>query len=70
MFPIFFFLIAALMCMTTMKRMVEEQRTDIGTLKALGYSTAAILSKYIIYAALAGVIGTVIGFFMFSVLFP
>ena len=69
-FPIFFFLIAALMCMTTMKRMVEEQRTDIGTLKALGYSTAAILSKYIIYAALAGVIGTVIGFFMFSVLFP
>lgn len=69
-FPVFFFLVAALMCMTTMKRMVEEQRTDIGTMKALGYSKYAILSKYIIYAAAAGIIGATIGFFGFSVLFP
>lgn len=69
-FPVFFFLVAALMCMTTMKRMVEEQRTDIGTMKALGYSKQAILSKYIIYSAAAGIIGAAIGFFGFSVLFP
>lgn len=69
-FPLFFFLVAALMCMTTMTRMVEEQRTDIGTMKALGYSKYTILSKYVIYSGLAGIIGTLIGFFGFSVLFP
>lgn len=60
-FPIIFFLVAALVCLTTMTRMVAEQRTQIGTLKALGYSKASIMSKYIIYALLATVLGSVIG---------
>lgn len=66
-FPIFFLLVAALVCLTTMTRMVEERRTEIGTLKALGYSNAAIASKYFIYsgtAALSGsIVGSVIGVF-------
>lgn len=45
-FPIFFFLVAALVCITTMNRMVEEQRTQIGVLKALGYSEGVIMGKY------------------------
>lgn len=60
-FPIFFLLIAALVSFTTMTRMVEEQRTQIGTLKALGYKHYQIASKYIIYALLAGSIGSLIG---------
>ncbi len=60
-FPIFFLLIAALVSFTTMTRMVEEQRTQIGTLKALGYKHYQIASKYIIYAFLAGSIGSLIG---------
>lgn len=60
-FPIFFFLIAALICLTTMTRMVEEERTQLGTLKALGYDNKAIVSKYLIYAILASLIGSVIG---------
>lgn len=62
-FPIFFFLVAALVCMTTMARMMEEQRTQVGILKALGYSNGAIIGKYIIYSGSAAVIGAVIGFF-------
>lgn len=62
-FPFFFFLVAALVCMTTMTRMVEEQRTQIGVLKALGYSNGAIISKYVTYSGTAAVIGSVIGFF-------
>ena len=50
-FPGFFFLIAALVTLTTMTRMVEEERTQIGTLKALGYSKGKILSKYMIFIA-------------------
>lgn len=69
-FPLFFFLVAALMCMTTMTRMVEEQRTDIGVMKALGYSKAAVMSKYVSYSALSGVLGTLLGFFGGSFLFP
>lgn len=60
-FPLIFFLVAALVSLTTMTRMVEEQRTQIGTLKALGYSKVSIISKYIMYAFLASVIGSIIG---------
>ena len=69
-FPLFFFLIAALVCMTTMTRMVEEQRTQIGTLKALGYSDTTIAMKFITYAASAAGIGCLIGFFGGVKLFP
>ncbi len=61
-FPIFFFLVAALVCVTTMNRMVEEQRTQIGVLKALGYGKHAIMSKYMIYSGLAALAGCVSGF--------
>ena len=60
-FPIVFFAIAALISLTSMTRMVEEQRTQIGTLKALGYSKIQIMSKYILYATLASVIGGLLG---------
>ncbi|MGV8906818.1 MAG: FtsX-like permease family protein [Acetobacterium sp.] len=60
-FPFIFLLVAALVSFTTMTRMVEEQRTQIGTLKALGYQHYQIASKYIVYALLAGVLGSVIG---------
>ena len=60
-FPIFFILVAALVCCTTMTRMVEEQRTQIGTLKALGYSRFSIIAQYIIYALAASVPGTFVG---------
>ncbi len=64
-FPIIFFLVAALVSLTTMTRMVEEERTQIGTLKALGYSKASIASKYILYALfstlLGGLLGAVLG---------
>lgn len=69
-FPVFFFLVAALVCMTTMARMVEEQRTQIGTLKALGYGDGAIAWKYISYSASAATIGSVAGFFGGIKLFP
>ena len=60
-FPIVFFIVAALISLTSMTRMVEEQRVQIGTLKALGYNKLQIASKYIIYATLATVIGGAIG---------
>ncbi|MEH2949436.1 FtsX-like permease family protein [Sporofaciens sp. JLR.KK001] len=60
-FPVLFFLVAALISLTSMTRMVEEQRTSIGTMKALGYSKGAIASKYIEYALLATAGGSVIG---------
>ncbi|MCR5685824.1 MAG: FtsX-like permease family protein [Lachnospiraceae bacterium] len=69
-FPVFFFLVAALVCITTMSRMIEEQRTQIGILKALGYSEAAIMSKYMIYSGSAAVIGGVGGFFLGCYVFP
>lgn len=60
-FPVFFFLVAALVALTSMTRMVEEDRTLIGTFKALGYSSGAITAKYMSYAALATLIGGVLG---------
>ena len=69
-FPVFFFMVAALVCMTTMTRMVDEQRTEIGTLKALGYSKLQIASKYLIYALIASLIGSAIGCLVGMTLFP
>ncbi len=69
-FPVFFFLVAALVCITTMNRMVEEQRTQIGVLKALGYGKAAIMSKYMIYSGSAAMIGCIAGFLIGSYVFP
>lgn len=69
-FPIFFFLVAALVCMTTMTRMVDEQRTQIGVLKALGYSNGAISAKYLFYSGSAALLGCIIGFFGGCYLFP
>ena len=60
-FPVIFFLVAALISLTTMTRMVEEQRTQIGTLKALGYKKRSIAAKYICYALLATVGGSILG---------
>ncbi|MCR5273384.1 MAG: FtsX-like permease family protein [Lachnospiraceae bacterium] len=60
-FPIIFFLVAALSCLTTVTRMIEEQRTEIGTLKALGYGKFSISIKYIGYAAMASFLGGVAG---------
>ena len=60
-FPLFFFAVAALVCITTMTRMVDEQRTQAGVLKALGYSNGAILSQYFLYAGTASVLGCVLG---------
>lgn len=69
-FPLFFFLVAALVCLTTMTRMVDEQRSDIGTLKALGYGKNAISFKYISYAAIASVFGAILGCSIGMWIFP
>lgn len=69
-FPVFFFLVAVLICMTTMNRMIEEQRTQIGVLKALGYGDASIMWKFLSYAGSAAVIGAVIGCGCGTWLFP
>ncbi len=69
-FPIFFFLVAALVCLTTMKRMVDEQRGQIGIFRALGYSKFKCASKYLIYALSATLIGGVIGAILGIMIFP
>ena len=69
-FPIFFILVAALVCMTTMSRMIEEQRTQIGTLKALGYSEFSIMGKFLVYSGSASLIGCIVGYFVGTVVFP
>ena len=69
-FPAFFILIAALVCMTTMSRMIDEHRTQIGVMKALGYTAKAISAKYIIYSGSAALIGGVVGFFVGCRMFP
>ena len=69
-FPLFFLLIAALVCMTTMTRMVDEQRTQIGVLKALGYSNSQIVGKYMFYSGSAAFLGAVVGFFVGCKVFP
>lgn len=60
-FPVFFILVAALVCLTTMTRLVEEQRNEIGTLRALGYTKWQCTSKYLFYAIFATIIGIVVG---------
>lgn len=69
-FPVFFFLVAALVCVTTMNRMVEEQRNQIGVLKALGYTEAAIMSKYMFYSGSGALIGCIAGYLGGTWLFP
>lgn len=69
-FPLFFILVAALVCMTTMSRMVEEQRTQIGVFKAIGYSDRAIIGRYLFYSGSAALIGCVIGYTAGIFLFP
>lgn len=68
--PIYFFLVAALVCSSTMTRMVDEQRTQIGTLKALGYSDGAIIRKYSFYSGSAAILGCVIGYLLGTRYFP
>ena len=69
-FPIIFFLVAALVCLTTMTRMVEEQRVQIGSLKAMGYSSLAISRKYLFYGLLPSLTGGVFGLVIGYILFP
>ena len=69
-FPELFFLVAALISLTTMTRMVEEERTQIGTLKALGYGKGAIAGKYMMYAFLATMGGSIFGVLIGEKLFP
>lgn len=69
-FPVFFLLVAALVCLTTMSRMVEEQRMQIGTLKSLGYPDWVIMRQYMAYAVLAAASGSVVGAFIGMLLFP
>lgn len=69
-FPMFFFLVAALVALTTMTRMVEEERMQIGTLKALGYSNGKIVLKYLLYAGIAGLLGSAAGLSVGIRLFP
>ena len=69
-FPVIFFLVAALVCLTTMTRMVEEQRVQIGSLKAMGYSSLAISRKYIFYGLLPSLTGGLMGLVIGYILFP
>ena len=69
-FPVIFFLVAALVCLTTMTRMVEEQRVQIGSLKAMGYSGLAISRKYLFYGLLPSLTGGVFGLVIGYILFP
>lgn len=69
-FPLFFFLVAALVCITTMTRMVSEKRTENGVLKALGYGSGATAGQFLFYAGSASVIGCVIGFLLGSRYLP
>lgn len=69
-FPAFFLLVAALVCITTMTRMVDEERTQIGIMKALGYGNGAIVRKYLVYSGSAAVVGCGLGVLVGSVVFP
>lgn len=60
-FPVFFLLVAVLVCLTTMTRLVDEKRTEIGTFKALGYSNSAIVAKFLVYSTSAGLVGAGLG---------
>jgi len=69
-FPVFFILVASLVCITTMTRMIDEERTQIGTLKALGYSNRAIISKYMVYSGSGALLGCIFGIILGSTVFP
>lgn len=69
-FPVIFFLIAALVSLTTMTRMIEEKRSEIGTFKALGYKNQEIARKFIFYSLTAGLLGTIAGLVLGFYLFP
>lgn len=69
-FPVFFFLVAALVCNTTMSRMVNEERGQIGTLKALGFETREIKLIYVLYAGSSAILGCIFGFFLGSYAIP
>ncbi len=69
-FPLLFFLVAALVCMTTMKRLVDEQRSQIGVFSALGFSNGKIISKYVIYALTASLLGSVVAIPIGMAIFP
>lgn len=68
--PVFFLLVASLVCITTMTRMIDEERTQIGTLKALGYTNWEIISKYMIYSGSGAILGCGLGLLLGSTLFP
>lgn len=70
MFPIIFYLVAALVCLTTMTRMVEEERTQIGVIKALGFGTGTIAGKFLIYGSAAAILGGILGAALGTVLIP
>lgn len=69
-FPVFFLLVASLVCITTMTRMIEEERTQIGTLKALGYSNRSIIGKYLFYSGSGALLGCSVGIWAGSTIFP
>ena len=69
-FPVFFLAVAALVCITTMTRMIDEERTQIGILKALGYSSGAIMNKYLSYSGSASLLGCILGLLLGCFLFP
>ena len=69
-FPLLFYLVAALVCMTTMTRLVDEQRGQIGIFRALGYSKKQVIGKYVTYAFLASIIGSIIGIIIGQLIFP
>ena len=68
--PVFFLLVAALVCITTMTRMIDEERTQIGTLKALGYTNSEIMSKYLIYSGSSAIIGCCLGLLLGCTVIP
>ncbi|MEG2984094.1 MAG: FtsX-like permease family protein [Peptostreptococcaceae bacterium] len=69
-FPVFFFSLSALICLTTMTRMVDEQRINIGTMKALGYNKFSIMLKYILYSLIASIGGSILGNIIGLTVFP
>ena len=69
-FPLFFVLIAALVCTTTMTRMVHEERTVIGTMKSLGYRSGAVMSKYLFYSGSSALLGCILGYFLGTKVIP
>lgn len=69
-FPVFFILVAALVCMTTMNRMVDEQRTQIGVFKALGFRETSIMGKFMFYSGSAALIGCLFGYIVGTYVFP